>query len=164
MRILQFAFELEEDNPDYPHNYPQHCIAYTGTHDNDTARGWLTHAPIAAKKRALSYMHAKPSTFHQDMVRTVWASPAMLAIAPMHGFLPWYRSAHEFSRNHERLVALAHEQGRSKPSARPADTKAFRNLFQNGRLGLKKQRQRSVRRLNDRHSAFRWRYCRLYTR
>ena len=87
MRILQFAFELEEDNPDYPHNYPQHCIAYTGTHDNDTARGWLTHAPIAAKKRALSYMHAKPSTFHQDMVRTVWASPAMLAIAPMQDFL-----------------------------------------------------------------------------
>ncbi len=87
MRILQFAFELEEDNPDYPHNYPQHCIAYTGTHDNDTAMGWFAHAPLAAKKRALSYMHAKPSTFYQDIVRTAWASPAMLAIAPMQDFL-----------------------------------------------------------------------------
>ena len=87
MRILQFAFELEEDNQDYPHNYPKHCIAYTGTHDNDTAMGWLAHAPLAAKKRALSYMHAKPSTFYQDIVRTVWASPAMLAIAPMQDFL-----------------------------------------------------------------------------
>ena len=87
MRILQFAFELEEDNQDYPHNYLKHCIAYTGTHDNDTAMGWLSHAPLAAKKRALSYMHAKPSTFYQDIVRTAWASPAMLAIAPMQDFL-----------------------------------------------------------------------------
>ena len=87
MRILQFAFEPEEDNQDYPHNYPRHCIAYTGTHDNDTAMGWLSHASGPAKRRALAYMRAKGKTFSWDLIRTVWASPAMLAVAPMQDFL-----------------------------------------------------------------------------
>lgn len=87
MRILQFAFEPEEDNQDYPHNYPRHCIAYTGTHDNDTAMGWLSHASGPAKRRALAYMRAKDKTFSWDLIRTAWASPAMLAVAPMQDFL-----------------------------------------------------------------------------
>lgn len=87
MRILQFAFEPEGDNQDYPHNYPRHCIAYTGTHDNDTAMGWLSHAAGPAKRRALAYMRAKGKTFSWDLIRTAWASPAMLAVAPMQDFL-----------------------------------------------------------------------------
>lgn len=87
MRILQFAFESEKDNPDYPHNYPRHCIAYTGTHDNDTATGWFSRATESARKQALLYMHAKKNTFAWDLIRSVWASPAMLAMAPMQDFL-----------------------------------------------------------------------------
>jgi len=87
MRILQFAFESEKDNLDYPHNYPQHCIAYTGTHDNDTALGWFAHAAASTQKRALAYMRAKGNTFSWDLIRTAWASPAMLAVAPMQDFL-----------------------------------------------------------------------------
>jgi len=87
MRIVQFAFESEEDNPDYPHNYPRHCIAYTGTHDNDTAAGWFLHASESAKRRALAYMRASGKTFSWDLIRTAWASPAMLAVAPMQDFL-----------------------------------------------------------------------------
>lgn len=87
MRILQFAFEPGKDNPDYPHNYPRHCIAYTGTHDNDTATGWFFHATESARKQALLYMRAKKNTFAWDLIRSVWASPAMLAVAPMQDFL-----------------------------------------------------------------------------
>ena len=39
MKILQFAFS-GPDNPFLPHSYPQNCVVYTGTHDNDTTRGW----------------------------------------------------------------------------------------------------------------------------
>ena len=40
MKILQFGFS-GADNPFLPHNYPHNCVAYTGTHDNDTAVGWF---------------------------------------------------------------------------------------------------------------------------
>lgn len=42
MKILQFAFSGEGDNVYLPHNYPNNCIAYTGTHDNDTFLGWYS--------------------------------------------------------------------------------------------------------------------------
>ena len=43
MKILQFGFS-GADNAFLPHNYIPHCVAYTGTHDNDTARGWFDSA------------------------------------------------------------------------------------------------------------------------
>lgn len=87
MKILQFAFESDKDSPDYPHNYPSRCVAYTGTHDNDTATGWYSHAPREARTRARRYLNAKPNTFAMDLIREVWSSPAQLAIAPMQDFL-----------------------------------------------------------------------------
>ena len=40
MKILQFAFQTDPNDPFLPHNYPVNCVAYTGTHDNDTTAGW----------------------------------------------------------------------------------------------------------------------------
>jgi 4-alpha-glucanotransferase len=40
MRILQFAFDGDAKNPYLPHNYEANTVVYTGTHDNDTSRGW----------------------------------------------------------------------------------------------------------------------------
>ncbi|MGX7107702.1 4-alpha-glucanotransferase [Hutsoniella sourekii] len=40
MKILQFGFEGDSDSTDLPHHYPVNSIAYVGTHDNETARGW----------------------------------------------------------------------------------------------------------------------------
>jgi 4-alpha-glucanotransferase len=40
MKILQFAFQNDPADPFLPHNYPRNCVAYTGTHDNDTTVGW----------------------------------------------------------------------------------------------------------------------------
>lgn len=40
MKVLQFAFDAREESDYLPHNYMNKCIVYTGTHDNDTFRGW----------------------------------------------------------------------------------------------------------------------------
>ena len=87
MKILQFAFEPEGDNPDYPHNYPRDSVVYTGTHDNDTSAGWLGTASSAAARRALAYVGGRRPAFAWNMLRTAWASPASIAVAPVQDLL-----------------------------------------------------------------------------
>ena len=87
MKILQFAFEPEGDNPDYPHNYPTNTVVYTGTHDNDTAAGWLASTTPMAAARALAYVGGTKRNFSWNMIRTAWASPAAMAIAPFQDLL-----------------------------------------------------------------------------
>lgn len=41
MKVLAFAFSGDCENPYLPHNYERNCVAYTGTHDNDTIKGWI---------------------------------------------------------------------------------------------------------------------------
>ncbi|MDP2790380.1 MAG: 4-alpha-glucanotransferase [Rectinemataceae bacterium] len=87
MKILQFAFEPEGDNDDYPHNYDGHCVVYTGTHDNDTSIGWLGSAAPSAARRALKYVGGRRASFAWNMIKTAWASPARIAIAPAQDLL-----------------------------------------------------------------------------
>ncbi len=56
MKILQFAFGSDADNPYLPHNYKPNCLVYTGSHDNDTARGWFASAPEAERSFCLRYL------------------------------------------------------------------------------------------------------------
>lgn len=86
MKILQFAFS-GPDNPFLPHNFPAHCVAYTGTHDNDTSRGWFESAPERERDFALRYLHSDGHAFAHDLIRAVWASVAVFAIAPWQDFL-----------------------------------------------------------------------------
>ena len=86
MKILQFGFS-GPDNPFLPHNYIPNCVAYTGTHDNDTARGWFETAPEDEKNFALRYMNVEGSHFSWDLIRAIWASVAVFAIAPMQDLL-----------------------------------------------------------------------------
>jgi 4-alpha-glucanotransferase len=86
MRILQFGFSTPSD-PFLPHNYIQHCVAYTGTHDNDTALGWLATAPQKERDLALRYFHSDGHDFAWDLIRGIWSSVAMFAIAPMQDIL-----------------------------------------------------------------------------
>jgi 4-alpha-glucanotransferase len=44
MKILQFAFDSSEANDYIPYNFIKNCIVYTGTHDNDTVKGWFEKA------------------------------------------------------------------------------------------------------------------------
>lgn len=87
MKILQFAFESATDGGDYPHNFGRNCIVYTGTHDNDTSAGWFGAARPDVRARALAYTAGRPESFSWDMIRTAWASPACIAVAPAQDLL-----------------------------------------------------------------------------
>jgi 4-alpha-glucanotransferase len=86
MKILQFGF-VDPKDPFLPHNYPAHCVAYTGTHDNDTARGWFESAPEHERKFALRYLNMDGTDFAWDLIRSVWSSVATYALAPMQDLL-----------------------------------------------------------------------------
>jgi 4-alpha-glucanotransferase len=62
-------------------------VAYTGTHDNDTALGWLATAPKKERKFALRYLHSDGHDFAWDLIRAVWSSVAMFAITPIQDVL-----------------------------------------------------------------------------
>jgi len=86
MKILQFGF-VDPKDPFLPHNYPSRCVAYTGTHDNDTARGWLNTAPAQERDYALRYLNTDHEHFVWALIRGVWSSVAVFALAPMQDFL-----------------------------------------------------------------------------
>jgi 4-alpha-glucanotransferase len=56
MRVLQFAFNGDPGNPYLPHNYSPNCVAYTGTHDNNTTRGWFDELPYAQRQNLWNYL------------------------------------------------------------------------------------------------------------
>jgi len=80
MRVLQFAFNGKRRNVHLPHNYPINCVAYTGTHDNDTIIGWFQHASKVEQKRARTYLNTTEKRINWDFIRTIWSSSASLAI------------------------------------------------------------------------------------
>lgn len=86
MKVMQFGFSGPE-NPFLPHNYVPNSVAYTGTHDNDTARGWFESAESHEREFALRYLRTDGSDFAWDLIRSVWASVADIAIAPMQDLL-----------------------------------------------------------------------------
>ncbi len=88
MKVLQFAFSGEADNPHLPQCYPENCIAYTGTHDNDTSLGWYRNAPTSAQELACSVTGAAgEEDITSRMIQTVFASRADTAIVPMQDLL-----------------------------------------------------------------------------
>jgi 4-alpha-glucanotransferase len=53
MRVLQFGFAADARDLNLPHNLPEDCAVYTGTHDNDTSLGWFAGAvAMSATSRA----------------------------------------------------------------------------------------------------------------
>ena len=89
MRILQFAFGDDARNGALPHNYIRNCIAYTGTHDNDTVVGWWNSQPpdSHAREFCMKYLATDGSEINWDMIRAAWASVADTAIAPLQDVL-----------------------------------------------------------------------------
>jgi 4-alpha-glucanotransferase len=87
MKILQFAFDGGIENDFLPHNYPENCVAYSGTHDNDTSVGW--YAKAAPQERAFcnEYLHTNGEHIAWRFIETLWASRADLVAAPMQDFL-----------------------------------------------------------------------------
>ena len=88
MKVIQFAFDSREDSDYLPHNYPTHCVVYTGTHDNDTIMGWMKTAPKDSVKFAKKYLNlTKEEGYNWGMMRAAWSSVADMAIVPMQDLL-----------------------------------------------------------------------------
>ena len=92
MRVMQFAFIGDRDSIHLPHNYEKNCVAYTGTHDNNTILGWLWEASEENRKTALEYcnftgndwgMGGYYSESCRSIIRTLWQSSAQLTIVPI---------------------------------------------------------------------------------
>ncbi len=92
MRVLHFAFGDESaDDPHKPFNYIRNCVAYTGTHDNNTTAGWFAGGDRAHAddeiERALRYMDAGERDAVWGLIRVLLASVADKAVIPMQDVL-----------------------------------------------------------------------------
>lgn len=89
MKILQFAFDSEEDNAVnfLPHNYPQNSVVYTGTHDNDTVKGWYLKAREKDRKYAADYLNFTGNDISWNFIRSALSSAALIAIIPLQDIL-----------------------------------------------------------------------------
>lgn len=98
MRVLQFAFGPDPGSEKYlPHRYVPNCVAYTGTHDNDTMVGWYTSTHIettqsvyevrAERDFARRYVGTNAKQINWDMIRLASASVADTAIFPLQDVL-----------------------------------------------------------------------------
>src|SRR5262245_19715216 len=76
MRVLQFAFDGQSSNPHLPGNYTPNTVAYTGTHDNPTARAWFEALSENARRLVSSYFnHAgtKADDAAWELIRLAWS-------------------------------------------------------------------------------------------
>ncbi|MGH8275412.1 MAG: 4-alpha-glucanotransferase [Steroidobacteraceae bacterium] len=87
MRVLQFAFDGGPDNPHLPYLHERCCVVYTGTHDNDTARGWYWHLDRAVAARANLYLHCSADEIPEALIRAALGSVARLAVVPAQDLL-----------------------------------------------------------------------------
>ena len=88
MKVLQFAFEGDAQNAYLPHNYPQNAVVYTGTHDNDTTRGWFTSAGRKERQFVKKYVNFQSSrTVTRDLIRLALQSVADTAIIPIQDYM-----------------------------------------------------------------------------
>ena len=90
MKVLQFAFDSRDSDTYLPHTYPRNCVVYTGTHDNDTTKGWYHAAGKAVHDFAKEYMN-KPrldeDSLAGDFITMAMSSVADLCVIPMQDYL-----------------------------------------------------------------------------
>jgi 4-alpha-glucanotransferase len=90
MRVLQFGFDNAEDDFHRPETYPEHCVAYTGTHDNETVMGWFQGRQSIgkqAKHGLLELPHDSDLGIHLQLIQMVLESAADTAIIPLQDVL-----------------------------------------------------------------------------
>jgi len=91
MRVLLFAFSGDvHTNPHVPANYPTHCVAYTGTHDNNTIEGWFYHEAKPHEKANIARVlrsSFNPKTLNWTMIEVLMRSRAQTVIIPMQDYL-----------------------------------------------------------------------------
>ena len=88
--VLQFAFDGHPDNPYLPDNFVSNAVAFTGTHDNATARQWYEELGEDQRRNLWSYLHRSPGESAEvapELMRLAWSSTAALAMAPLQDLL-----------------------------------------------------------------------------
>jgi 4-alpha-glucanotransferase len=88
-KVLQFAFDGHSDNPYLPENYAPNTVVYTGTHDNNTTRGWFEELPDSQREHLWRYLKRRAGydEVTPALVRLAWSSAAALALAPLQDVL-----------------------------------------------------------------------------
>jgi 4-alpha-glucanotransferase len=90
MKVLEFAFSSEEESDYLPHNYDKNCVVYTGTHDNNTIKGWFEDISEEDRDLALRYMNKSvedTGKIHWDIIHLAMQSVAELCIIPLQDYL-----------------------------------------------------------------------------
>lgn len=91
MKVLLFAFDDDNGrNPYLPHNYERNAVVYTGTHDNNTFRGWLRgEASEEQRRRLYAFLGRRPAAAEAawELVRTAMLSVADVCIVPLQDYL-----------------------------------------------------------------------------
>jgi 4-alpha-glucanotransferase len=93
MKVLQFAFGGEADNVYLPHHHLKRSVVYTGTHDNDTTRGWWNHAEERVRDHVRRYFGVDGHDVVWDFIRAAMASVADAAVVPAQDVLGLGREA-----------------------------------------------------------------------
>lgn len=93
MKVLEFAFDSRDSgcaNDYLPHNYPENCVVYTGTHDNETIAGWYHSIQPEERKLAREYLndfYTPDGELYQSFISLVMRSQARICIIPLQDYL-----------------------------------------------------------------------------
>jgi 4-alpha-glucanotransferase len=83
MKVLQFAFDSDATNPYLPFNFEFGAVVYTGTHDNDTTRGWFDSVDESLRHRVRLFLATDGHDISWDFIRMALRSVANIAIIPL---------------------------------------------------------------------------------
>jgi 4-alpha-glucanotransferase len=87
MKVLQFGFDNPGAHIHLPHCFEPRCVAYTGTHDNDTIVGWWESSSSDQRRAAAAYLGEAKDGIHWAFIRAAFSSVAELAIVPLQDVL-----------------------------------------------------------------------------
>ena len=87
MKVLQFAFDGDRDNPYLPRHHGEHSVVYTGTHDNDTTEGWWELVDEQTRDRVRSALSEPEEAMPWALIRLAMQSTARLSVVPAQDIL-----------------------------------------------------------------------------
>ena len=92
MKVLQFGFLGEENSPHLPHNYENNCVAYTGTHDNNTLLGYIWECEQNTRNVVMDYFNIPQDKWNESydkILIKMLSSSAGLTIFPIQDLLKY---------------------------------------------------------------------------
>lgn len=96
MKVLQFAFDGNNQNPHLPHRHKVDDVVYTGTHDNDTTMSWAENEDNYNKAYFEAYCgisDMSPEQVTWTLIRMAFSSVSFLCVVPMQDILRLGNSA-----------------------------------------------------------------------